>query len=181
MNFFGAFVYLLVAVAAIVAVRAARQAHRPTHDMVQWFVIASGFVLLAVTRIAGLEELARASLREWVRTQDLYDARGDFQSVAAVLIILLATATAFALWRMWEKRRRSRAGKARFFALLALFGYIPLWGLRLVSFHATDRILYASPIHLNWIIDGSLALACALGALYYARETGRQSRPRGAR
>lgn len=170
MSILAAILYIFIALAALIAAHAARKMGRTSHDMLHWIGIACGFVLLAVARFADVEDRIRVSLREWILAQDLYADRGEYQSVLAVVVIVVVTAVAFTLWRIWMRRRRSPAGKARFLALVALSAYLPLWALRLVSFHGMDRILYGSPLHLNWLIDGSLALTCGGCALFYARE-----------
>ena len=56
---------------------------------------------------------------------------------------------------------------------------IGLVALRLVSFHATDALLYA-PLRLNWVLDIGLTLIVAGSAWAFIRTAGHRD-PRSAR
>jgi hypothetical protein len=52
-------------------------------------------------------------------------------------------------------------------ALLATAGFLPLYAVRLISWHATDQLLYGGGIHLNWVIDLGLTSIVAGAALLF--------------
>lgn len=140
-----------------------------------WMLIAAFFCFLIVSRMLQLESGAQIFLRDLLRTDGEYGARRDFQApFAAMAVIVIAGMAVWAIWPMVHSgtsRRAQLIGWAR----LGVVAMVGLIGLRTISFHPVDALLYHGP-HLNWIIDiGSSALVG--GSAWQFRQISLQSAP----
>jgi hypothetical protein len=132
-----------------------------------WLTIAAILALLALYRFLNLEQVVPNEARVVARANDVYDERRLPQ--ALMVSAILIAGSAFALWLVWWRERLSRkAALGMTVALLALYG------VRLLSLHMTDSILYASVagLHLNWAIEGLLLAGLCGAAFYEARKGG---------
>lgn len=160
--------YAVAAVLASAAAARAWQLRLPSHHLVSWISAAGTFAVLFVFRLLAVEERARAAARAWFVARGAYEERWTWQpAVTSLIIVTAALALVWLFLRNWPGARAPLPEKAHRFARLAILGFVPLYALRLVSFHAFDRILYAGPLRLNWVIDGGLTLAVAAAAVAY--------------
>ena len=162
------------AVTAGLCALAARRAGRiaaGSRDAAIWQGCVAAFAALVVVRFFGLEELVRSSLRSVLRSSGDYAGRWEVQAPLASAIVILGGALVFATFRLWPGPRQHPFYLATRMALIAALWFLPLLGLRLVSFHATDWLLYYGPVRLNWVIDGGLTAIVAACAAYYAFAT----------
>lgn len=181
MSFAALAVYSATIVAALSAYRRAWIYERPARIGRGWLAVAFGFACLMAVRLAGLEELARQSMRQWVMGHQLYELRRSFQAPLAALVVAIAFAAALAAWYFWLRKSAPRERWMQRIAFLSLASFAPLYALRLVSLHATDKLLYSGPIRLNWILELGLCLAAGASAIAFGeivkRRARRSSRP----
>ena len=155
--------WIAIAVYAVVAVAAVWVGIRERKSRWLWIGVAVSFVLLAALRWFEIEDMVRANMREWLRERGGYGGRRQLQrELTALLVALVAT---FGFAGMFFARRGffRRIDKLTVLALGACVGMIGLVGLRLVSLHTTDALLYGS-VKLNWIADLGLSLAVLAAA-----------------
>jgi cell division protein FtsW (lipid II flippase) len=160
--------YLAVIFACFAAVAAARQADR-RGDALHWLACAAVFAGLIAMRLINAEERLRGSAREWVRQSGNYAQRGELQLPLALLIGVIGVAVAAQFVRQWRRERPFSRARLVLAARFALLGLVPLFGLRLVSLHAVDQVLYHGPLRLNWLAEGAICLAVGGCAAFYAR------------
>ena len=142
----------------------------------------AAFAAMACIRMLGAEEIARSMLRSQLVLAGEYDARWSLQSMlaAALGIAVVALFAAF----LWRKLRQRQTGRTRLLlvAQLALLGFVPLVAMRVLSWHQLDRLLYAGPVRLNWLLELALALLpTIMAALYIRRVRLRGTYPPGRR
>lgn len=166
-----AMAYVVTALLALAcALGAPRRQHRAA--MLHWIVVALVFAGLAAWRLTDGEGHVQAYARNWAQIHGTYDDRHDWQAPIAILALLVVVATGFAGAR-WAGPRAS--GRALCLAVvMVLFA-----GLRLVSLHAVDEILYRAlgPIHLNYVIDLGLTGLVVVLALVDLGWVGQASPP----
>ena len=171
---FACAVYLVVAVAAALAARAAGRAFPGHPDARAWAWTAAFFVLLCVIRLTNAEHALTDLLREQLRLENEYEVRQEFQRpIVALVVLLVAGALVVAGRRLM--RRRHRLAQLRYLAHLGVLALIVLSVLRLVSFHAIDSVLYGT-LHLNWVVDLGASAAVGICAALYARRAQRRAR-----
>ena len=167
----GAVFYALVVLASIFAARTAwRHHHVQIRGMAPfWIGSALVFAGLVAARVTLAEDRLRALLRLQLREAGSYDEREAVQLAAS--LAALAIAALFALWwgRGWVRSRGDPIRRMVRLAQLGIAGMVPLWGLRIASLHAVDRLLYSGPLRLNWIIDIGLAATVGLAAVLFVR------------
>jgi cell division protein FtsW (lipid II flippase) len=160
--------YVLVIVACLAAAPvAARQPNR-RGDAIHWLAAAAVFAGLIALRVSQAEERARGAAREWLRQTGSYAQRAEWQAPLALLIALAAVGGAVWFARAWRRERpfsRARLVLASRFALLCL---VPLFGLRLVSLHAVDQVLYRGPLRANWLAEGAICAVVGGCAAFFA-------------
>ncbi|ANY19430.1 hypothetical protein A6F68_00904 [Tsuneonella dongtanensis] len=144
--------YWATATACVVAARKAIATHRPRRMSAAWMTLAALFVALGLARAFEVEAAVTQWLRLAARTDGAYETRSAWQAPLAVVVAIIASLTALGLLSQ-RRRMRGRAERLMWWASMAGAGMVWLSMLRIVSFHAIDRLLYAKPIHLNWIID----------------------------
>ncbi|MFN3990788.1 MAG: hypothetical protein ACK4IS_11070 [Erythrobacter sp.] len=164
--------YCLVALACLAAGLGARAAPANRQHLRVWIALAVMFLVLATMRSLGIEEWLRDELRTALRAQGSYQSRRDVQRpIAAGFVVLVAV---FAL--SWLLLRRPAARARRNMPLLlagaAAGGMLLLVGLRLISLHQIDVLLYG-PLKLNWFADLGASLVVLGAALVYARQAWR--------
>jgi cation transport ATPase len=160
--------YLVVLLACLLAAFSAARYRQPPAHRVIWVGVAIVFVLLAVMRVTALEDIIRENLREMLRADQGYDQRRSIQRPLAVFVLfVVGTALAWALVHRW-RAARGRRNMAVFIALAAISAMIVLVGLRIVSLHQIDGLLYGA-VKLNWIIDIGASLTVLAAAGFYAR------------
>ncbi|MEE4540298.1 MAG: hypothetical protein V2J51_17620 [Erythrobacter sp.] len=162
--------YIAVAFATVAAAFRARRSGQASAHAIVWIALAFLFVVLAVSRMLGLEDLLEQHLREGLRGRGSYDDRGGMQSV---LVATLIAATgigsfAFLLFARGRSLLRGRRNLAVLIAGSAGMALILLVALRVLSFHQTDALLYG-PLKLNWIIDLGASVTVIAAALFYVR------------
>lgn len=160
--------YGIVVLACLVAaVMATKLRQPPAHGRV-WAGIALAFVLLAAMRVAGLEELIRASFRELLAVDGVYDERRSIQRpLAAGVVVLAGAAFGWAVLRRW-RAVRGRRELALALACAGVAIMIMLLALRFVSLHQVDMLLYG-PAKLNWVVDLGASLLVLGSAAFYFR------------
>lgn len=142
---------------------------RPASEARWWVATALFFIGLAALRIANAEDRGREAMRQaFVRYADYHD-RWSFQKPLLVVAVLIGLGMMWLAWDVWRRKRRSRLGRFVAMAQVAMIGFVPLFGLRMLSLHAADRLLYAKPVKPNWLIDGGLTLLAGLAAFAYIR------------
>lgn len=166
-NLAGALFYLAVAAAAWRAALHCRQA------TFHWRAIALLFAGLAAWRIGYGEAVVQGWVRDAAQAAGSYELRRDWQAPVTALVLL-----AGAIWALWliiapPAERLLRWSR---FASLALLAYS---GLRLMSFHPVDALIYRGPgpFHFNHAIDLGLAAFVGYCAILAARRA--QAAPRG--
>jgi len=177
-NLLGVVLYCGVMVLCIMASRAAGRAGRPPAELRGWLICAGFFACLAVARIVGLEDLWRAETREYLVSHAEYADRRALQRPLLGIAMIVSAVLIFAAWRVL---RRNMNGARRYlsWAQMAMIGFVPLYAMRLVSFHFMDRILYRGPVKLNWLLDGGLTALAAFGAFTYIRYVMQAPQERG--
>lgn len=182
MSTLGAGLYAITALlAGLAAVRAWYLRLPPSH-LASWLAAAGTFALLLVVRLLAVEERGREVAREWFIAHGRYEERWAWQpAVTSLIIVAAAVALVWLVWRNWPGAKAPLPEKAHRLARLALLGFVPLYALRLVSYHVFDQILYAGPLRLNWVIDGGLTLAVAAGAVIYLHAFSRFGKFRAVR
>lgn len=168
LGWIAAALYALVVLACLWAAATARAKQQPAAHLRSWVVLALFFAVLIYLRVNNLEEVWRDELRESLRQTDEYGDRRGIQ-VPLTVGIIVATALGALAWTYFQVRvAGSRRSQTLIAAQLAAGAMVILIGLRMVSFHALDQLLYG-PLKLNWIIDLGVAAAVIASAVYYNR------------
>lgn len=161
-------IYLAVSAGCLFAASlGARSRQLPAHWRL-WAVIGIAFIGFAALRWTGIERELGDALRGYLVSEGSYDERRALQRpLAAGLVAVVGVVIALGLMRQWRLARGRRdlaliAGQAGLFAMAALLG------MRLVSLHAVDKLLYG-PLKLNWVIDIGASLTVLAAALFYMR------------
>ena len=170
--FLYAIVFLLCATAALNASTSARS----QRQVRGWAVCAAFFALLAAVRLLGVEELVRQALRQASRSMGEYDDRAVLQAPLVLLTLAGTLGLGLFAFRVWRKRNADCGERAVLVALFCVVGFVPLYVLRTISWHVTDRVLYDSSLHLNWFIDCGLSLLVGCAALLSMRRRRRARR-----
>lgn len=160
--------YALVAACCVLAARASIKHRQMSWHSRGWILVAVLFIVLAVFRVVGIEEMLRADLRLALHVEGAYEERRTFQRPVVAAIIMIGSAMAgwwiFRVARAVKGRRNIAAVLAFSNAALMIF----LLVLRLVSLHAVDAILFG-PAKINWIVDIGSSLIVMASAMVYRR------------
>lgn len=162
-------------VSALSAGRRAWLFGRPFRNVRPWFLLALAYASLLIFRLFQGEDRIRDGLRDMLRSHQLYEQRRDLQAPLAVLVILVGALLVFILWKNWPRKSGRREDVYKILASLAAWLFLPLYGLRLVSLHAIDALLYAGPVRLNWILEAAICLATTIFAILYGEAVKRGS------
>lgn len=175
----GVIFYGGVMVLCILASRLAQQSGRPGAESRAWLYCAAFFLCLALARIFGLEDLWRMETRQYLVSHAEY---ADRRAIQRPLIGVAMMGSCALIFGTWYALRRNMKGARRYVSLaqMAMIGFVPLFALRMVSFHFMDRLLYG-PLKLNWLLDGGLTMLAAVGAVAYIRHVALVGRSGGAR
>lgn len=174
-DYIGSTLYAICALVALLPVRdKMRQGHPGKPG---WILVALFLFALVPLRLGGVEEVVRDALREIIRADYDYRARGAWQAPLAAAAFTLAALVAgfFVLWRGMDLRRPVNL------AITGVFAMACLWLLRILSFHPIDRLIYAGPgpLRVNYLLELSCLGCVALGSyLYFDRPRQKQRRPR---
>jgi hypothetical protein len=171
-----AFVYFAAGVCCVIAgIREVRRKRDyPELWPTFWFVTAAFFFAIVVARETDVIDLMTQLGRETAIAQGWYDDRRKYQSmvIAAITGVWFVTVV-ISLWRVPARRRRYLPEAIVVFSLLA-FG-----GVRAVSLHQVDAVLYRRPIH-GVKIDAILELAgvvLAIGLTFWQPRRDRRRAP----
>jgi hypothetical protein len=155
--------YLATAMACGGAALSAARPPRGVNHAMAWAGIAALFLALAAIRATDADSLAGAAMRALLTSEGDYGARQKIQAPFASTVILVGFAFV-AAGVYYRPALLRRYGRRLFRALAASAAMIGLVALRAVSLHATDAMLYAGPVHPNWIVDLGLTAAVAINA-----------------
>ncbi len=158
--------YSLVLFACLGAAVLAAIKRAPAKHTIGWTMVALVFAILVVLRAYNLEEMLRQDLRSWLREEGLYQDRREYQRpIAASVIVLLSPIVFFLVYRV-ANARSSLRNFVFGIAWLGALVMVGLLGLRIISLHQIDALLYG-PLKLNWITDIGASLAVLLAAVFY--------------
>jgi hypothetical protein len=146
-----------------------------------WFLTASLLGVMALARAADIGELVSDLGRRTARDEGWYEIRREYQAAAVASVgAIWFVAVVLAVWRVPERRRRYLP------AALVVFSLFCFAGIRIISLHQVDALLYNRPIRgvrLVAIVELT-ALALTILTTYwypFARadvgDTGRRSMP----
>lgn len=128
-----------------------------------WGLCGLFFLLLIGLRLVGFEAIIEQALRGWFSMRGEYSMRQDLQRpIAAAAVFVLGIVSLFIMRCILLGRLRWPFSQA--LARAGIFAMLSLIGLRAISLHAIDALLYHGP-HLNWLVDTGGSLLVALGAV----------------
>lgn len=160
--------YALTVGASAAATYAAKSMHQQPSHKRAWLLIGAMFLALVAWRGLGIEELLRTELRTWISSQVGYENRRTIQRPIAAVVFGIAALLAL-WWFYWTVRTvKGRRNVAIMIALATTCGMLALVGLRLISLHAIDALLYGA-LKLNWLADMGGSLLVTLSAFYYVK------------
>jgi len=167
LSLFGVFFYAITAALCLAAARSVRVHRRAERHFANWLVIALFFLVLMALRGFMIEDWTEQTLRRALKTGQLYQERRELQAaLAAGLATVSVLAAGFAGYRA-IKRVEDRSDIVVLIANSASLAMLALVGLRLLSYHTIDALLYG--MRLNWIIDIGATLVAAVSALLYLK------------
>jgi hypothetical protein len=164
LNLVAAVIYGLVALLAACAERTfTRQAS--TFFRPSWTAIAVLFLGFALWRVIDGEHALHHLLVDGHLNSTGYAERGLIQGPLVLL------GGIFGLWLFSRETRRRRRNPWFRLGWAASLALLTLTGLRMISWHALDMILFVSlgPIHLNHVLDIGLAAIVGWSALRFCR------------
>ena len=131
-----------------------------------WVAIAILFGLLIVSRLFLIEDILRADLREFLRSEGMFAGRRAMQG--PVIAVAIALGTAIALIGTYFAMRRV-SGRRNIAVAVAAAGsgiMLAIIAMRIISLHAMDFLLYGPP-KLNWVGDLGASCMVMAAATYY--------------
>lgn len=161
--------YALVAMACGYASLRAASAHDAKADMRHWMLIALFFCGLIALRAFDIEDILRGNFRGWLRAEGVYQDRRDYQRPLVAGLIAIAAPLIFMLIYRFANHRAARRNLAVGIALIASFVMLGVLGLRIISLHQIDRLLYG-PLKLNWLFDIGASMTVLGAAIFFIRE-----------
>ena len=162
----------LLAGVALVSLSAAwRRRHDGTREWQFWLGVAVLLVLAVGYRLSGWEHRLGNDLRMVAHGEHWYGNRRVPQALATVAATLSLSGAAVLAIRL-----RERVAPAVSASALALLGLVGLYGVRVVSLHLVDALLYTDlgPVRVNWAVEAALLATVAWGAM--TRLSGNRSR-----
>lgn len=167
LNYLASLSYLVAALVCLAAAWIGPKTGRSKGDMAVWLCAAAMFLLFVGMRLTGGEDMLRAALRSVATGEGFYNARALGQIAALIVLAGVGWLGWHKIRDDWRKKRGSRTAVFIRWALLGMAGFVVLYALRLISLHFVDRLLYAGPVRLNWVLDGALTVTVAAAALFY--------------
>ena len=159
--------YCMIVLACVAAIRVAAQHPDRRSDMTHWLAAAAVFAGLAAFRIGQIEDRLRDFARDASKADGVYELRAEVQVPLVVLAGLVGLGMMFLLVRLWRRERPGSRARLVLLSRFALLGLVPLFGLRLVSLHQVDYVLYSGPVRINWLIEGAICAAVGGSAAVY--------------
>jgi hypothetical protein len=123
--------------------RRRRQPDVPSRDIwpTFWFLTAALLAVMALARAADIGELVSDFGRRTARDEGWYEIRREYQAAAVASVgAIWFIAVVVAVWRVPERRRRYLP------AALVVFTLVCFAGIRIISLHQVDTLLYNRPI-----------------------------------
>ena len=106
-----------------------------------WFLTAALLAVMALARAADIGELVSQFGRRTARDEGWYEIRREYQAAAVASVgAIWFIAVVVAVWRVPERRRRYLP------AALVVFTLVCFAGIRIISLHQVDTLLYNRPI-----------------------------------
>lgn len=145
-----------------------------------WLIGTVFFAVMAILRLLDIPETVRKDLKHWGQTSGIYATRREMQAellICATLVVMLLAG--LMLWRLWPvlRERHQRQARLSGLALIGMVGHAGLLGLRIVSLHAVDVMLYGT-YKAGWVFE----VVCSLLVMYAAQQsTVRKEPPRHRR
>ncbi len=161
--------YTVIVPLCLYAAMVARRSSQPQVQFWIWGLIGLSFGAFALMRIVGAEDWLRMMLRSQLSNEGIYETRRSFQR--PLVVVMMFMFTALMLWGLaWHYRAavNGRRNTALFIALVAVATMLFVMGLRIISLHQVDWVLYG-PAKLNWFLDIGASLTVAAAAVYYVR------------
>ncbi len=166
--------YLIVLTGCLVAKKFAQQRQLPSWHSKVWLALVVLFASLMLMRFLNLEDVFRGEIREIAKAFSIYEQRRLWQAIFLVMIASIGLLVMAFVARRMLTSVQSRADRIVIVALSAGIGMLVLIGLRLISLHSIDVLLY--DFKINWAGDLGLSLLVCGSALIYSskgiRETG---------
>ena len=107
-----------------------------------WFLTSALLAVMALGRAAEIGELVSEFGRREAREEGWYEIRREYQAAAVATVgAIWFVAVVVAVWRVPERRRRYLP------AALFVFTLVCFAGIRVISLHQVDTLLYNRPIH----------------------------------
>lgn len=134
-----------------------------------WWLLAIAVLILGLGRELELGSAITDRGRSWSRTQGWYPDRRPLQRWADLAVLLAGTLALVVLAAILGRRARTQLPAFCVLVLLAMFV-----GVRAISYHDVDQLLYNHPWHglrLNAAIEIGLTLAMAASALWAVRRS----------
>lgn len=175
--------YLAAAVACALAGTRERRSPRLRHlDLwpTFWFLSAGLVAVMGAARSGDVIEWATSLLRAEARSAGWYESRRVYQgALVAFLAAGWFVAVVIAIWRVPERRRRYLP------EAIAVSSLVCFAGIRLISFHYVDAVLYNHPlfgVRIASMIElmlTSSSLGAALWRVAYPERLVHRPRARG--
>lgn len=169
LNYLASLSYLVAASLCLVAALTGQRTRRSRSDMIVWLSACGLFIALIAVRLLGGEDIARDFLRGIATGEGFYSTRTAGQLAALIVLGGLLALGWNKIRGDWLKKRGSKSAIFIRIALVGMFGFALLYGLRIISLHALDRLLYAGPVRLNWVLEAAFTLIIAGPAVQYLR------------
>lgn len=161
--------YVLAAACCLVAGAAERRATRSNRAALAWWLLAAAVLVLGLGRELDLGSAITERGRSWARSQGWYPDRRSLQRRADLAVLLAGAVLILVLLAAF--RRNARTSLPAFCVLVLLATFV---GIRAISYHDVDQLLYNHPWHglrLNTAIEIGLTLGMAGSALWAAGRT----------
>lgn len=161
-------------VAGVIAIRAARAAHKP-RERLFWSITSALMVFLGINELFDMQTILTAVGKAWARSDGWYEQRRTAQLVFIIALGVITVAAGAAMLRI----ARGAPGSVKW-ALLGLVFIGAFVMLRAASFHHVDRLLGMGPDAFNFgsIQEMAGILIIGLAAWAYAARSPARRRPR---
>lgn len=167
LSLIGAGYYAVIVAICALALRASWTS--ASWHRIVWFGLIVLFISLIAMRVHAFEDSLRSELRDVLKVQGAYSNRRVIQ-FAFTGIFALGLAAGFLLfWHHFRRRLIETADRYCFTALLGGCAMVALIAIRIISWHATDFLLYG-PAKLNWFFDLGLATLVGGCGMLYCRQ-----------